>query len=108
MYGVSFRNSFTMKDAITTLAKALKVNPVITATLFLLVICCITSWRAAVAFTRLTRAVEQSWSYNMERESWDKFARLNPNAQVPDVEKIRKEHVSANNDAERYIIITER
>lgn len=31
----------------------------------------------------------------MERESWDKFARLNAQIQIPDVEKIRKEHISA-------------
>ena len=97
-----------MKDALLKLADALKLNPALTVAIMLLAVTCVISWRAAVAFTRLTRAVEQSWSYNMERESWDKFARLNPTAQVPDVEKIRKEHVSANNAGERYVIITER
>jgi hypothetical protein len=97
-----------MKDALFKLAEALKVNPVIAAALFLLVIACITSWRAAVEFERLTRAVEQSWSYNMERESWDKFARLNPASLIPDVEKIRKEHVSAGSEGTRYVEITER
>jgi len=87
----------TMKDAAITLAKALKVNPIVTAAIILLAAACVTSWRAAVAFTRLSRAVEQSWSYNMERESWDKFARLNAQIQIPDVEKIRKEHISAQN-----------
>jgi hypothetical protein len=86
----------TMKDAALSLAKALKVNPIVTAAIILLAACCVTSWRAAVAFTRLSRAVEQSWSYNMERESWDKFARLNAQIQIPDVEKIRKEHISAS------------
>jgi len=85
-----------MKDAALTLTKALKVNPVVTAAIIMLAAACVTSWRAAVAFTRLSRAVEQSWSYNMERESWDKFARLNGQIQIPDVEKIRKEHISAS------------
>lgn len=97
-----------MKDAILKLADALKVNPALTASMMLLAFSCIVSWRAAVAFTRLTRAVEQSWSYNMERESWDKFARLNPAAIIPDVEKIRKEHLASGNGGERYIIVTER
>lgn len=89
-----------MKDAAMSLANALKVNPIVTAAIVLLAAACLTSWRAAVAFTRLSRAVEQSWSYNMERESWDKFARLNAEIQIPDVEKIRKEHISARETTE--------
>lgn len=83
-----------------SLANALKVNPIVTAAIVLLAAACVSSWRAAVAFTRLSRAVEQSWSYNMERESWDKFARLNAQIQIPDVEKIRKEHISARETTE--------
>jgi len=49
----------TMKDAALSLAKALKVNPIVTAAIVLLAAACVTSWRAAVAFTRLSRAVEQ-------------------------------------------------
>lgn len=92
-----------MKDAAMSLANALKVNPIVTAAIVLLAAACLTSWRAAVAFTRLSRAVEQSWSYNMERESWDKFARLNAQIQIPDVEKIRKEHISARETTEQAL-----
>ena len=89
-----------MKEAAISFANALKVNPIVTAAIVLLAGACVTSWRAAVAFTRLSRAVEQSWSYNVERESWDKFARLNAEIQIPDVEKIRKENISARETTE--------
>jgi hypothetical protein len=36
----------------------------------------------------------------MEKESWDKFSRLNPEAGIPDVEKIRKDHVTQTTETE--------
>jgi hypothetical protein len=55
---------------------------------------CLSTWRAAEEFYYLRRAVELQWNYPMEKESWDKFSRLNPEAGIPDVEKIRKDHVT--------------
>ena len=97
-----------MKDAILKLAEALKLNPLATAAIALLVAACVISWRAAVAFTKLTNAIERSWSYNMERESWDKFSILNPTAQIPDVEKIRHDHMAENYMKTQGSLITKR
>ena len=96
-----------MSKTVASLFASIKVNTNAWVLGCLLAGASVSSWHAAVEFTRLRSAIQGQWSYPMEKESWDKFGRMNPAAGVPDVEKIRKDHIAGPNFHDNSAVISQ-